>query len=138
MKIPNLRYLAAPLALALLVGCASIDYQGSQIEKGPQGTIAYQVTIEANEPDVRIEANNDFVGVAPVTIKIFGDRDGTFHNFGSQDYIIRALSKDPKKQPQMKVFRTGGWFSQEDQIPKRIYFDMNLKGGFTIDRPPRY
>ena len=40
---------------------------------------------------------------------------------------------------QTKVFRTGGWFSQEDRIPKRIYFDMDQpSSGFSIDLKPRY
>jgi hypothetical protein len=26
--------------------------------------------------------------------------------------------------PQTKEFRTGGWFTPEDMIPKKIYFDF--------------
>lgn len=137
MKVHSKLLLAAVFALGyLLSGCVSTDVD--QPERGKDGTIAYFVSIEASEPDVRIEANNDYIGMAPLTLKIFGDRDGTFHNFGSQEYIIRAFPKDPNKPPQTKVFRTGGWFSQEDQIPKKLYFDMNQKGGFSIDRPPKY
>ena len=120
----------------LLVGCATTT---TNSERGPHGTIAYLVQIEASEPGVRIEANNDFVGTAPLTLKIYGDKDGTFHNFGSQDYILRAFPVKTNQFIQTKVFRTGGWFSQEDQIPSRIYFDMNQKAsGFSADPPPRY
>src|SRR6185503_5174733 len=105
-------------------------------ERGPNGTIAYLVQVESSEPGVRIEANNDYVGVTPVTVKIFGDKDGTFHNFGSSDYIVRALPGKTNQYPQTKVFRTGGWFSQEDRIPSRIFFDMEQKNsGFSLDRP---
>jgi hypothetical protein len=121
----------------LLSGCTTTPRE-KNAERGPNGTIAYEVQIEASEPGVRIEANNDFVGTAPTTLKIFGDKDGTFHNFGSHEYIIRALPLNTNQAVQTKVFRTGGWFSQEDQIPRRIFFDMNQKGGFSIDLPPRY
>jgi len=118
---------------ALLAGCATTN-----TERGPEGTIAYYVQVEASEPDVRIEANNDYIGKAPLTLKIFGDKDGTFHNFGSQDYVIRAFPNNTNQTVQTKVFATGRWFAQEDKIPKRIYFDMSQKGGgFTIDLPPR-
>lgn len=127
---------------SLVLGCSALLLSGcaspGQVERGPQGTIAYSIAVEASEPEVRIEANNELVGMAPVTITVFGDRDGTFHNFGSQEYVIKAYPKNPAQSVQTKVFRTGGWFSQEDQIPKRLYFDMNQKGGFTIDRPSRY
>ena len=88
---------------------------------------------------MRIEANNDYIGKAPLTLKIFGDKDGTFHNFGSSDYIIRAYPLSTNQYIQTKVFRTGGWFSQEDKVPSRIYFDMNQKtSGFSVDMPPKY
>jgi hypothetical protein len=124
------------VGLTAFVGCSSVP-KGA--ERGPQGTIAYYVQVEASEPDVRIEANNDYIGKAPLTLKIFGDKDGTFHNFGSQEYIVRALPASNNQFVQTKVFRTGGWFSQEDKVPSRIYFDMNQKtSGFSIDLPPRY
>jgi hypothetical protein len=121
----------------LMAGCATTP-RAEKAEHGPGGTIAYQVQIEASEPGVRIEANNDYVGTPPMTLKIFGDKDGTFHNFGSQEYIIRAFPLNTNQTVQTKAFRTGGWFSQEDQIPRRIFFDMSQKSGFSIDLPPRY
>jgi hypothetical protein len=120
----------------LLTGCAS---EPPNVERGPNGTIAYFVQIESSEPGVKIEADNNYVGQTPLTLKIFGDKDGTFHNFGSSEYIIRAIPVNTNQYMQTKVFRTGGWFSQEDRIPTRIYFDMNQKtSGFSIDLPPRY
>ena len=120
----------------LLAGCAS---EPPNVERGPNGTIAYLVEIESSDPGVKIEAENNYVGQTPLTLKIFGDKDGTFHNFGSSEYIIRAIPANTNQYTQTKVFRTGGWFSQEDRIPTRIYFDMNQKtSGFSIDLPPRY
>ena len=65
-------------AIALFSGCESIP---PGAERGPNGTMAYYVPVESNEPGVRIEANGEFVGTTPLTLKIFGDPDGTFHDF---------------------------------------------------------
>jgi hypothetical protein len=133
-RIPSCALLLA--IIGLFAGCASYP---PNAERGPQGTIAYYVQIESSDPGVRIEANNDYIGKSPCTLKIFGDRDGTFHNFGSYEYIIRAFPLNTNEYIQTKVFRTGGWFSQEDKIPTHIYFDMNEKtSGFSVELPPRY
>ena len=110
------------LAAALLASCATND--GQKPEKGPGGTIAYLVEVESSEPGARVEANNEYVGKTPLTLKIFGDKDGTFHNFGSYHYIITAYPLRPGQQPQTKDFRTGGWFTAEDRIPKKMFFDF--------------
>lgn len=121
--------------LILSVGCSSAPKR----EKGPQGTVAYYIEVNASEPGVRIEANEEYVGNAPVKLKVFGDKDGTFHNFGTMDYVIRAYPNKTNQFIQTKIFRTGGWFSQEDRIPSRIYFDMDQKtSGFTVQPPARY
>src|SRR6266571_345943 len=114
---------AAGLAiLGLLTGCDTIP---PGAERGPHGTMAYNVLIEASEPGVRIEANRQFIGTTPVTLKIFGDPDGTFHDFGSYYYIIQAFPLRTNQFLQTAVFRTGRWFTPEDRIPRKIYFDMN-------------
>jgi hypothetical protein len=119
------------LCAFILTGCAT-----STVERGRDGTIPYLVEIEANEPGARVEANGENVGKTPVTLKIFGDIDGTFHNFGSQQYVIQVFPVQTNQFVQTRIFRTGGWFSQEDQIPKRLYFDLNQKSeGFSIDLP---
>ncbi len=127
-------------ALALASGCAT-NTTGPTTERGPGGTIAYYVKIESSEPGARVEVNSELVGTTPVDVRVWGDPDGTFHNFGSSDFIIRVLPVRDGQSAQTKAFRTGGWFSQEDQIPKRLFFDLNQKtqGGFTVDPPkPRY
>ena len=107
----------------LLAGCATSN---QKVEHGPQGTIAYNVQIESSDPGARVDANGDYVGKTPMTLRIFGDKDGTFHNFGSYLYTIQAFPNKPGQYVQTKTFRTGGWFMPEDKIPSRIYFDMNL------------
>ncbi|MBI1178412.1 PEGA domain-containing protein [bacterium] len=109
--------LAGAVALLLTAGCASTP-KGA--EKGPDGTIAYTIEIEASEPGARIEVDGDYVGKAPTTVKVFGDRDGTFHNFGSQEYVIKAYPVKPGQQVQTKVFHTGRWFDTEDRACLRV------------------
>ena len=87
--------------------------------------MAYLVSIDASEPDVRIEANGQSIGTAPVRLKIFGDRDGTFHDFGAYEYIIQAFPTKTNQFVQTRVFRTGKMFTPEDKIPPQIQFDMN-------------
>ena len=108
-------------ALALLTGCETLP---PNVEHGPHGTIAYVVSIEASEPGAKIEANGEYVGNTPVRIKIFGDRDGTFHDFGSPYYVIKALPLATNQYPQTAWFGTGRLFGREDKIPERINFDM--------------
>jgi len=127
MKRFNQILVLAPL-LAFF-GCATSNPVGpasanEKPERGPNGTIAYYVSVESNPVGVRIEANGDYIGNTPLRLKIFGDKDGTFHNFGSYDYIIKAYPPKPDQDPQAKHFRTGGWFTAEDMIPKRVYFDF--------------
>lgn len=113
----------AGLLLMLLLGaCQSVP---PGVERGPHGTIAYDVLVEASPPGAHIDANGEDVGVSPAHLKIFGDKDGTFHDFGSYYYIVRALPLTTNQFPQIRVFRTGRFFTPEDHIPQRIYFDMN-------------
>src|SRR5262249_2580929 len=73
------------------------------------------------------------IGVAPVKLKIFGDKDGTFHDFGSYYYIIRALPSNTNSFEQVRYFRTGKMFTPEDHIPREIHFDMSKR---PPERPP--
>jgi hypothetical protein len=139
---PSILAILLVLALCLLLGCASPSVdpgRRERPEKGPDGTVAYMVQVEASEPGVRIEADGDYIGVAPCTVKIFADRDGTFHNFGRFDYVLRAIPSGPGQDAQTKVFRTGGWFTEEDRVPRRVFFDMNARSsvsGGTGAAPP--
>jgi len=108
--------------VALFSGCESTP---PGAEAGPHNTIAYDVQIESLPPGARIEANGQVIGNAPLHLKIFGDKDGTFHDFGSYYYIVRALPIATNQYVQTRVFRTGHLLTPEDHIPQRIDFDMN-------------
>ena len=116
-------------ALLFVTGCETTPPPG--VERGPNGTVAYDVLIDASPPGAKIEANGEMVGETPLHLKIFGDKDGTFHDFGSDFYVIRALSLTTNQYPQVRMFGTGRWFGPEDRIPQNIYFDMNQP-------PPQY
>src|SRR5437660_1438953 len=96
-------------ALLAIASCTSTP-RAEKPERGPEGTIAYQVEVESSEPGARVEANNEYIGKTPCILKIFGDKDGTYHNFGSYHYTLTAYPLGPGQQPQTKDFRTGGWF----------------------------
>lgn len=135
------RLILIPVLVSAIVGCATPSGTGGKPEKGPQGTIAYQVRIESSEPGARIEVNDEDVGKTPTDVRVWGDADGTFHNFGSSDFVIRVFPVREGQSVQTKVFRTGGWFSQEDRVPQKLYFDLDQKtqGGFTAEPgKPRY
>lgn len=124
-------YFGALIAAVFLVGCATPLPPGA--EPGPNGTMAYDVLVEASSPGTRIEANGEVVGEAPLHLKIFGDPDGTFHDFGSDYFEVRALPSGTatNQYVQTRLFQTGRFLSPQDRIPQRIYFNMN-------EPPPRY
>lgn len=116
--------LLVALPAAILMGCAA-QPSGSQPERGPDGTVAYQVEVDSSPPGVRIEVNNEYMGRTPLTLKVYGDKDGTFHNFGSYTYTITAHPIHSGQMPQSKQFQTGGWFTPEDKIPKKVFFEFH-------------
>jgi hypothetical protein len=113
----------AGLAAALVAGCGTPIPPGA--ERGPDGTMAYDVLVEASPPGTRIEANGENMGNTPLHLKIFGDPDGTFHDFGSYYYVVQAFPLATNQFVQTRWFRTGHLLTPEDRIPERIYFDMN-------------
>lgn len=122
MKLRLVLTVAAP-ALGLLAGC--VTPPPDNLEHGPHGTIAYDVTVDASPPGARVEANGEIIGQTPLHLKIFGDKDGTFHDFGSYYYIVRGLPLTTNQYVQTRVFQTGRHFTPEDHIPQQIFFDMN-------------
>ena len=118
----------AGLALAVtlaVVGCVSTPPSTATVESGPHGTIPYDVLIDATPPGARIVANGADIGQTPVHLKIYGDKDGTFHDFGSYYYVIQAMPLTTNQFPQARYFHTGRWFSPEDRIPQRLDFDID-------------
>ena len=127
----QLAFAAGAMVIALLAGCATPLPPGA--EPGPDHTMAYETMVEASSPGVRIHANGKYVGDAPLRLKIFGDPDGTFHDFGDYYYEIRAFpsSSATNEFVQTRLFQTGRMLSSQDRIPDRVYFQMNQP-------PPRY
>jgi hypothetical protein len=123
--IKNAFLVASAAVATFLVGCVTPIPPGA--ERGPENTMAYDVLVEASAPGVRIEANGDIVGEAPLHLKLFGDPDGTFHDFGSDFYQVRALPAPGATNQfvQTRLFGTGRLWGPEDKIPQRIYFDMS-------------
>ncbi|HMJ92218.1 MAG TPA: hypothetical protein VK530_20515 [Candidatus Acidoferrum sp.] len=116
-------FMAAGLAAAVfLTGCHSLP---PGAEPGPHRTMAYEVLIEASDPGAKMEVNGEYIGNTPIRLKLFGDPDGTFHDFGSPYYVIRALPMTTNQFVQTRVFGTGHMFGREDRIPERLHFDMN-------------
>jgi len=128
--------LAAVAAAAVMAaGCASIP---PGAERGPHGSMAFDVLVDASPPGAKIEANGDMVGETPLHLKIFGNPNGTFHDFGSYYYILRAYPVATNQFQQIKVFWTGRDGTRHDTIPKHIYFDMNQKVRVVLPpEPPR-
>jgi hypothetical protein len=119
-----LRHCSAAAAVgSLITGCAAPIPPGA--ERGPHGTMAYLVPVDASDPGVTIYVNGQKAGVTPLTLKIFGDPDGTFHDFGSYEFVVQAVPLKTNQFVQTRVFQTGKMFTPEDRIPDRIHFDMN-------------
>ena len=109
-------------AAGLLVGCVSTP---PGAEHGPQGTIAYDVLVEASPPGARIFANGADIGNAPVHLKIFAKKDGRFHDFGAPYYVVQAVPVTTNQFPQARYFLAASAAAHVDHVPKQIYFDMS-------------
>jgi len=138
MKTKYFLFAGVAALAALLAGCETVP---PGVERGPHGTIAYDILVEASEPGARIEANGEYVGNTPVHLKVFGDRDGTFHDFGSFEYVIQAFPLATNQFAQVRAYGTGRGWTQADRIPQRVYFDMNQKPApppAVANEGPRY
>jgi hypothetical protein len=137
MKMKYLIFACLITLAALLTGCETVP---PGVERGPHGTIAYDILVEASDPGARIEANGEYVGNTPVHLKVFGDRDGTFHDSGNYEYVIQAFPLATNQYAQIRAFGTGRGWTHADQIPQRIYFDMNQKEAPPppVTAAPRY
>lgn len=125
---------AAATAAIFVTGCQTIP---PGAERGPNNTMAYTILIEATEPGARIEANGEFMGNTPLNLKVFGDPDGTFHDFGSFYFSIKAMPIASNHFAQARFFRTGRGMTPEDRIPQRIFFDMTQKTPeYQLSGPP--
>jgi hypothetical protein len=115
-------------AAAALVGCAMTD---PTVERGPKGTIACVVQVDSSQPGVSIETNHVFVGKTPLTFKVFGNADGTFHNDGSAEFVITAIPQSTNQVVQNRTFKTGKAPSQGSKVPGLLFFDMDQPSSTT-------
>ena len=118
----------------LIAGCQS---SSPDAETGPQHTEAFYIHVESSRPGVTIETNHVVAGQTPLTLKIFGDIPGLFHQFDSPDFVISALPLNTNEFAQTKVFKTGTHSHPGDRIPGVIFFNMSERtGGLSIDSIP--
>jgi hypothetical protein len=108
-------------------GCAAPKDKpkNAPVDKGQYNTTAYNIAIDASEPNTRIEVNYKILGTAPVTVKVYGDKDGTFHRFDEDEFIVRAYPAATNFYPQTKVFKTGAFGIKDDKIPEKIFFQLD-------------
>ena len=93
--------------------------------------------VQASREGISVETNNVFAGKAPLTVKVFGDKGGTFHNFGAPQYVVRAVPAMTNAFVPTQRFKTGTKSTPGDKIPGVIFFDMDRPtGSFTIDTFP--
>ncbi len=124
VDVMKIKLLLAGVVAAASITTGCVTYPPGA-ERGPRGTMAYMVPVEASEQGVVIYADGKKAGTAPLTLKIFGDRDGTFHNFGSYQFVVQAVPLKTNQFVQTRVFRSGRVFRSDDRIPDRIHFDMS-------------
>jgi hypothetical protein len=106
-------------------------------ESGPKHTTAFFIQVETSFPGVTIETNNVTAGRTPLTLKVFGDSLGSFHNFGNPEFVVRAIPSRTNEFPQTKIFRTGVLSAPGDPIPGLLFFDMTKpQGALLIDSIP--
>jgi len=122
-----MRTVFAALCVVVVVGfgCASTDNQ-----RQPAGTIPFEIAIETSEPGSRIELDGEYLGLSPLTVTVYGDKDGTFHGAGDGHTTFRAYPVKPGQFIQTKSFLNGAqsfMFGQQDRIPRRLFFDLNQK-----------
>ena len=89
MKSRVLMLTAVAALIGFGTGCQTPIPPGAEV--GPDRTIAYDMLVETSEPGTVIEANGEYMGKAPIHLKIFGNIKGTFHDFGSDFFVVRAL-----------------------------------------------
>jgi hypothetical protein len=83
-------------------------------------TEAVQVEVISEPSGARIEVNNDYVGDAPLTIALAGNKRGVV-----RDYRIVATPTISGQYVQNKLLlhRSDG---PSDPVPRKLFFDMRL------------
>ena len=99
--------------------------------------MAHYLKVESSVPGISVETNGVYAGQTPLTLRVFGDSTGTFHNFGTPQYVLRALPQTTNQFLETKVFRAGNRSVPGDSIPGLVFFDMSqAQGAMQIDSFP--
>lgn len=93
--------------------------------RGPHGSWGHPVEVVTSDPGSKIEVNKEYIGDSPLTIILYGERDGAFRR--DMDYIIRAYPVRPGQNLQWKYYTGAAGGPRADRVPKKIYFDLNLE-----------
>ena len=121
-------------AAAALVGCSTTKPKAEQENKELAG---FYLRVESSEPGATVETNSVYAGKTPLVLKILGDKDGTFHDFGTPQYVVHVLPVNANYFPQTQVFNAGTKTSPGSRIPTLLFFDMSRKnGGMLLDGFP--
>ena len=80
----------------------------------------YSILVESSPPGVRVEFNDEFVGITPCRIRIPGETGRKFGYGQMLEHVFRAIPSNPGCYTQNKTFPKGG------DIPERLFFDMRL------------
>jgi hypothetical protein len=84
-----------------------------------------KVEVISEPVGARIEVNDDYVGDAPIALKI--PQDAQDPGYFTKNTVIRALPTQGGDYVQAKVFVGNiSGVSYGDRIPSRIYFNMHL------------
>jgi len=119
---------------ALLAGCQTGPPDD---EHGPDGTVAYYIKVESSVPGASVETNHVFAGKTPLTLKVLGDYPGSFHNFGSPEFVLSALPSSANEFVQTRIFKTGHGSKPGERIPGLVFFDLSQpSGALLVDSTP--
>jgi hypothetical protein len=124
-RIRNLHYREIVIKLFLLISLLALTliYTSCYVTLPLISKNQFDVQIISDPPGARIEINGNYVGDAPLTVKIEGFRDRTFN----KTTVIIANPIYAGQYVQVKSF-VGNTAVRElnDKIPERILFIMDI------------
>ena len=116
-QLPHFRILPAMFILVTAAGCT--------------GLTKFPIAIDSDPRGARIEVNNDYIGVTPVTYRIAGNGDRSFNGNWVQGPMIEFVASPPSGATNLfvvtKSFHPSAFFQQGDHIPENMFFDLHQK-----------
>jgi hypothetical protein len=122
-RSPQILALSIALVSCLsLLGCAS-------------GLTKFQIAIDSDPEGMRVEVNNEYIGMTPAAYTVSGNADRSFNGSWVQQPSIEFVATPPHDATnlyvQTKTFSPSAFFKQGDHIPEKIFFDMHDKRSST-------